>query len=399
MAAASDCPANLLCPAAGYMLCKPTGASAICDPRRHLRQPPLPRQLPPPTAPTGGGGSDLQRHRPPGLNNPGPGCTGHRAAVPGPGLQFTFPLPKTAMAPATTKQKTTTEPAASSAMPQTLRELQQDRRRRSEPRAARQGSVPVEATFTVLDNLPPHAPGWPVCAAGDLSPYVRYSNGSGRHQSDRLATCAASLSWCSGAGQRSSRHGRRDDVGLLCHPQLVDSFRNADEFVGFVRAAASPALLLPRAFGLFGVGGTFELLRSHTAGLGQLMPSRHRSTAPPLIAWATTPCAIHAASAGPARKGWGVVTLSVPHRRLPPARQRARRIRLRRAVLFESEDKTPSKTLHRLERPMPLRHRRPPDPAWAGHRLRPRPLPRRVHPEAFLRPLARLTAHRPLGKT
>jgi hypothetical protein len=46
-------------------------------------------------------------------------------------------------------------------------------------------------------------------------------------------------------------------------------FRDAREFVGFVTAAATPALLLPKAITAFGVRRTFQILKKVVAGLGR----------------------------------------------------------------------------------------------------------------------------------
>jgi hypothetical protein len=64
---------------------------------------------------------------------------------------------------------------------------------------------------------------------------------------------------------------KTQDFLLIRSP--VTPFRNADEFVGFVLAAETPALLLPRAVKLFGFRSTLRLLRRLTQGLGAPMMS------------------------------------------------------------------------------------------------------------------------------
>ena len=183
------------------------------------------------------------------------------------------------MAPATTwKEKIDTDEAQRfERHAQTLRELQ---RKNAAGRPASRalhakGQCPVEATFTVLDNLPPHARAGLFAQPATYRAYVRYSNGSGKHQSDRAPDVRGIAIKVLGVPGKKIIPGMEDATtqDFLAIRSSSTPFRNADEFVGFVRAAASPALLLPRAFGLFGVGGTFKLLKKLTAGLGQPMPS------------------------------------------------------------------------------------------------------------------------------
>ncbi|MFL5356521.1 catalase [Archangium sp.] len=97
---------------------------------------------------------------------------------------------------------------------------------------------------------------WPV--------YVRFSNGSGRHQHDRtpdVRGMALKLVGVPGRKLIPGLEDKRTQDFLFIHTPSTP-FRDPDEFVSFVRAnTTGPALLLPRLLGTFGPGRTLRLLK------------------------------------------------------------------------------------------------------------------------------------------
>jgi hypothetical protein len=94
--------------------------------------------------------------------------------------------------------------------------------------------------------------------------YVRFSNGSGKRQSDRKGDVRGLAVKVLGVGGRKIIPGLEDartqDFLLIQSPSTP--FRGPEEFVSFVRAAAgNPLLLLPKLFGIFGVGRTLRLVK------------------------------------------------------------------------------------------------------------------------------------------
>ncbi len=125
-----------------------------------------------------------------------------------------------------------------------------------------------EAEFTVLPDLPEHARVGLFAAPGRFRAYVRFSNGSGKHQPDRKPDVRGVAVKLVGVRDRKILPGLEDaltqDFLLIRSPSTP--FRTADDFVGFVRAVERPALLLPRLMAHFGFLGAFQLL-------GQLVKS------------------------------------------------------------------------------------------------------------------------------
>lgn len=137
-----------------------------------------------------------------------------------------------------------------------LRELQRRNARRSGAGRAlhRKGHVGVEASFEVLDGLPAAARQGLFAKPGRYRAYARFSNGASAHQGDSKGDVRGLAIKLLGVS------GKKIIPGLESAPTqdflLIQSatapFRSPDEFVAFVRAAASPATALPKL--LFGVG-------------------------------------------------------------------------------------------------------------------------------------------------
>ena len=151
------------------------------------------------------------------------------------------------------------------------------------------GQAGVEAELSVLPDLPPHARVGIFGAPETYRAYVRFSNGASRRQSDRKPDVRGVAIKVVGVGGKKLIPGMeeaRTQDFLLIH-SATTPFRNADEFVGLIRAAQKPALLLPRAIRLFGIGRTFQLLRGFvketSRPIGSLATTRYFSVLP--IQW------------------------------------------------------------------------------------------------------------------
>jgi hypothetical protein len=173
-----------------------------------------------------------------------------------------------------------------------LREVQRRNTRRGGAGRAlhRKGHVGVEASFEVLGDLPGPARQGLFATPGRYRAYVRFSNGASAHQADGKGDVrGVAIKLLGVAGKKlipGLEAAPTQDFLLIGTPTAP--FRGPEEFVAFVRAAASPATALPRL--LFGVGP-----RRLLAVGGALM----RSLSVPVRSLAT--CAFH--SALPVR--WG----------------------------------------------------------------------------------------------
>ncbi len=125
------------------------------------------------------------------------------------------------------------------------------------------GKVGVEAEFTVLPDLPEHARVGLFATPRTYRAYVRFSNGSPARQADPKPDVRGLALKIVGVEGRKIIPGLEDaktqDFLLIQTPSTP--FRNADEFVSFVQAAANPALLVPKVFASFGLGGGVRLLK------------------------------------------------------------------------------------------------------------------------------------------
>jgi Catalase len=193
-----------------------------------------------------------------------------------------------------------------------LRELQRKRAKKGAPLRAlhAKGQLGLEAEFTVLGDLPEHARVGLFAKPGTFRAYVRFSNGLGTRESDRkgdVRGIALKLVGVEGKKIIPGLEGATTQDFLLIQ-SAATPFRDADEFVWFVRAAAQPALLLPRLIGRYGFGG-FGLLRKLLKGISKPVPSlatsRYYSAlpiklGPYAIHYALVP---HASDAPGAKKG------------------------------------------------------------------------------------------------
>jgi hypothetical protein len=137
-----------------------------------------------------------------------------------------------------------------------LRELQRRNSRGSGAGRAlhRKGHVGLEASFEVPDDLPAAARQGLFAKPGCYRAYVRFSNGASAHQADGkgdVRGVAIKVLGVTGAKIIPGLEAATTQDFLLIQ-SATTPFRSPDEFVAFVRAAATPATALPKL--LFGVG-------------------------------------------------------------------------------------------------------------------------------------------------
>ncbi len=128
----------------------------------------------------------------------------------------------------------------------------------------------VLGELAVLANLPAHARAGLFAHAGSYPTYVRFSNGSGARQSDTKGDVRGAALKVVGVTGKKIIAGMEDaktqDFLFIRTPTIP--FRNPDEFVGVVTAAAAgQALLLPRAIARLGFGRALDLLPKLARGL------------------------------------------------------------------------------------------------------------------------------------
>lgn len=198
---------------------------------------------------------------------------------------------------------------------ETLREMQRRNARGGNTSRAlhAKGNAGLEAELTVLPDLPEHARIGLFAGPASYRAYVRFSNGAGKHQSDRKPDVRGVALKVLGVSGKKIIPGMEDaktqDFLMIRSP--VTPFANADDFVALLRAADNPLLLLPRMIGHFGFGRGLGLLKQLSAGLSQpmtpLASTRYFSAlpikyGPYAVHYALTP---HDRSSEPVKKGGG----------------------------------------------------------------------------------------------
>jgi Catalase len=170
------------------------------------------------------------------------------------------------MTPATDWKETVPagEPERLERLAEQLRDLQRARAAGgSASRALHAKGAGAHAEFVVLPDLPEHARVGLFAAPATYRAYVRFSNGSPDRQHDRKGDVRGLAIKLLGVPGKKLIPGLEDATtqDFLLIQSASTPFRNADDFVWFVRAAARPALLLPRAIGHFGPIGAIRLIR------------------------------------------------------------------------------------------------------------------------------------------
>lgn len=145
----------------------------------------------------------------------------------------------------------------------------------------------VRGIFTVKGDLPEPARQGLFAEARRYDAYVRFSNGSGRRQADRVPDVRGIAIKVVGVeGQKviaALGDARTQDFLLIQSAALP--FRSPEEFVAFIVAASGgQALLLPRLIGALGLVRPFTLLRDVLGSVGSAAHSvalqRYHSAAP-----------------------------------------------------------------------------------------------------------------------
>jgi hypothetical protein len=154
-----------------------------------------------------------------------------------------------------------------------LRELQRARAKGKPPHRAlhAKGQAPAEAELTVLADLPEHARVGLFKEPRTFRALARFSNGAGVRQADSKGDVRGLAIKVLGVPGPKIIPGleKATTQDFLFIQSPVTPFRNADEFVWFVVAAARPATLLPKAIARFGPGRALGLLRQLVKGVSR----------------------------------------------------------------------------------------------------------------------------------
>jgi hypothetical protein len=120
----------------------------------------------------------------------------------------------------------------------------------------------VEARFEVREDIAPEARAGLFAAPGRYRAYVRFSSGAPGLTSDLRPDVRGLAVKVLGVPGRKLIPGLEDakTQDFLFIQLAAIAFKDADEFVAFVRAAAQPLLALPRLFARFGVRRTLGVL-------------------------------------------------------------------------------------------------------------------------------------------
>lgn len=132
------------------------------------------------------------------------------------------------------------------------------------------GNVGVRGELTVMADLPEHARFGLFATPATYPAYVRFSNGAGARQADHKPDVRGVAVKVVGAPGAKIIPGLEDkktqDFLMIRSP--ATPFRDADEFVGFVLAASSPARLPGFALRL-GLGRTVSIIRQIQKSFGE----------------------------------------------------------------------------------------------------------------------------------
>lgn len=123
-----------------------------------------------------------------------------------------------------------------------------------------------EASFEVYDKLPDHARHGVFAKAATYEALVRYSNGAGRVQSDKVGDVrgiAVKLLGVTGAKVLGTAT-TQDFLAILAS---ATPFKDPEEFVAVVWAVRNRALALPRLIGALGPLRPFKLVKKLVAGM------------------------------------------------------------------------------------------------------------------------------------
>jgi hypothetical protein len=147
---------------------------------------------------------------------------------------------------------------------ETLRRLQREAARGGPPARALHAkpNAGLEAELEVLAGLPAHAAAGLFAKPGKYRAFVRFSNGSGKSQSDRRGDVRGLAVKVVGVEGTKIIPGMESAAtqDFLAIRSAATPFATVDEFIALVVAAQSPLLLLPRLGNAIGWGRAFGLL-------------------------------------------------------------------------------------------------------------------------------------------
>ncbi len=131
------------------------------------------------------------------------------------------------------------------------------------------------AEFSVLPDLPAHARVGLFAEPASYHAYVRFSNGQGVRQPDRMPDVRGIGIKLLGVPGTKLIPGMQDATtqDFLLIKSASTPFRNADEFVAFVLAGENQALFVPRAIAALGFVRTWQILRGIVPGLAERVRS------------------------------------------------------------------------------------------------------------------------------
>jgi hypothetical protein len=155
----------------------------------------------------------------------------------------------------------------------------------------------LSATFEVLDGLPDWARVGIAAKPGTYRAYMRYSNGGRERAPDKkgdLRGLAVKIMGVEGKKIIPGMENAKTQDFLFIN-QPITAVKNADEFIGLMRALQNPVLLLPRLVGVFGFGKTLAFLQRAPKTLGAKVTSvawTHYYSAAP-ICWGEAAVKLH----------------------------------------------------------------------------------------------------------
>jgi hypothetical protein len=171
------------------------------------------------------------------------------------------------------------EPAQLEALAETLLAIQKTNGGRWRALHAK-ANAGVSAELTVPDGLSDEARVGIFAKPGSYRGWVRFSNGTGRRQSDRRGDVRGIALKLVGVPGKKLIPGMEDAVtqDFLMIRTAKIPFRNSDEFVWLVTAAQSPATLVPKLLFRFGLGRGLRILKELKSDLGRPTPSLAATT-------------------------------------------------------------------------------------------------------------------------
>jgi hypothetical protein len=137
------------------------------------------------------------------------------------------------------------------------------------------GHTGVRASLEVFADLPAHARHGVFAAPRTFDARVRWSNGSGKRQSDRAGDVRGIAVKLLGVAGKKVLAGLEDATtqDFLAIQSSATPFRTADEFMAFVRAAETPLSLVFKLIAGVGLGRALQILARVAGSAGKPVAS------------------------------------------------------------------------------------------------------------------------------